>query len=63
MLHDWIWSTPMEGLEEGVYNMGVDPRRHPPGFGPIFLLSVPTKCPTKAQTSIRESVSTHRAQP
>lgn len=63
MLHDWIWRAPTEGLAEGIYNMGVDPLRHPPGFGSIFLPSVPTKRPTKAQASILESGSIHRAQP
>lgn len=63
MLHDWIWSAPTEGLEEGIYNMSVDPCRHPPRSGSIFLSSVPTKRPTKAQPSIPERGSTHRAQP
>lgn len=35
---------------------------HPPGFGPIFLCSVPTKCPSKTQALISESRKTRRAQ-
>lgn len=63
MVYDWIWSAPPEGLQKGIYSIGVDP------FSPLrhFLCIWPCistldfyQIPKKSKSISPEDGSTHR---
>lgn len=54
MLHDWIRIAPREGLEEGIYDIGIDPLRHPPGLSPDFYSQSPPRAQPKPRLQARD---------
>lgn len=66
LLCDWIWSAPTEGLQEGIYSIGVDPLiplRHFLHIWPCIYTLDFHQMPWQSASISPEDVSTHRVQP